>query len=54
VIGAASRRADVYYAFGHGHLGLTQAATTGRIIADLIHRRAPVIDLSPFSIARFR
>jgi glycine/D-amino acid oxidase-like deaminating enzyme len=54
VIGAASRRADVFYAFGHGHLGLTQAATTGRLIADLIYGRAPAIDVSPYSIARFR
>ena len=54
VIGAASRHPDVYYAFGHGHLGLTQAATTARLIADLIVNRPPIIDPSPYSIARFR
>ena len=41
------------YACGHGHLVVTQAATTGRLIADLIGERPPPIDLTPFSIARF-
>jgi D-amino-acid dehydrogenase len=54
VIGPSPTHPDVQYAFGHGHLGLTQAATTGRLVADLIGRRAPPIDVSPYSIARFR
>ena len=54
VIGRSSVHPGVFYAFGHGHLGLTQAATTGRLVADLIHDRPPLIDLSPYSIARFR
>jgi len=36
VIGPSPRRPSVFYAFGHGHLGLTQAATTGRLIAALV------------------
>jgi len=54
VIGPALTRAGAYYAFGHGHLGLTLAATTGRLVADLICQQPPVVDLSPYSIARFR
>jgi D-amino-acid dehydrogenase len=54
VISVASQHPGVYYAFGHGHLGLTQAATTARLIADLIQDRPPVVDPSPYSIARFR
>ena len=53
VIGPSPRHPNVFYAFGHGHLGLTQAAPTGRLIADLIGRKPATIDMSPYSIARF-
>ena len=53
VIGPSRRHASVFYAFGHGHLGLTQAATTGRLVADLIAGRTPPIDLAPYGIGRF-
>jgi D-amino-acid dehydrogenase len=53
VIGRSLRRRDVVYAFGHGHLGLTLGPTTGRLVADIVIGRAPSVDLSPFSIARF-
>ena len=53
VIGAAPGAPGVFYAFGHGHLGLTQAAATGRLIRDLVNGRPAVIDLSPFSPRRF-
>jgi len=52
VIGRA-RLPGVFYAFGHGHLGLTQAAATGRLIADLVLGKNPPLDLSPFSPQRF-
>jgi D-amino-acid dehydrogenase len=53
VIGASPSNPNVFYAFGHGHLGLTQAATTGRLIADLIAGKPPTIDIAPYAIARF-
>ncbi|MER9328137.1 FAD-binding oxidoreductase [Mesorhizobium sp. M0488] len=53
VIGRASRARPVVYAFGHGHLGLTQAAATGRLIRDLVLGQTPPIDLAPFSPQRF-
>jgi D-amino-acid dehydrogenase len=46
-------RANVVYAFGHGHLGLTQAAATGRLSPSCVTGRPPAIDLSPFSPQRF-
>lgn len=52
-IGALPNRPDVFCAFGHGHLGLTQSAGTAAIIADLITGQDPGIDLAPFSPARF-
>src|SRR5690606_20835021 len=53
VIGPAAGRDDVFYAFGHGHLGLTQSAATGALVRDLVLGRTPAIDLSPFSAQRF-
>lgn len=52
-IGSAKATPDVIYAFGHGHLGLTQSAGTAGIVADLLTRQAPAIDLTPFSPQRF-
>jgi D-amino-acid dehydrogenase len=54
VIGRSSGSANVAYAFGHGHLGLTQAAATGRLIADLVMGDNPATDLKPYSPQRFR
>jgi D-amino-acid dehydrogenase len=53
VIGPSPSNQRVLYAFGHGHLGLTQAATTGELIADLLCGVTPSIDIRPYSIARF-
>lgn len=53
VIGRARNAPETVYAFGHGHLGLTQAAATGRLIRDLVLGETPAIDLSPFSPQRF-
>ena len=53
VIGAASRVPNVWYAFGHGHVGLCGGAPTGRAIADLIAGRPPSLDLHPFRVTRF-
>jgi len=53
VIGASRATPDVVYAFGHGHVGMTAAPMTGRLVADLISGRRPAIDLSPFAAGRF-
>lgn len=53
VIGPSIKQENVYYAFGHGHLGLCGGAPTAKIIADLIGGRQPAIDLAPFRIDRF-
>lgn len=53
VIGMSSRSNRILYAFGHGHLGLTQSATTAALIADLLGGRAPTTDLQPYAITRF-
>jgi D-amino-acid dehydrogenase len=49
-----SRRSrNIVYAFGHGHLGLTQSAGTGRLVANLLTGAPQPIDMFPFSPQRF-
>ena len=45
---------DVWIAAGHGHLGLTQAPITARLIAESIDGAPTTLPLAPYSIARFR
>ncbi len=52
VIGRSPRAPAVCYAFGHGHLGLTMAATTADLVARILtDRTAP--DAAACSIERF-
>lgn len=53
VIGASPRAANVIYAFGHGHLGLTQSAGTAEIVSDLIQGQPPSLPMDAFSASRF-
>jgi len=53
VIGPSRATPDVIYAFGHGHVGMTAAPMTGKIVADLVAGRPPSIDIAPFSASRF-
>jgi D-amino-acid dehydrogenase len=45
---------NLYLATGHGTLGWTMAAGTGKVMADVISRRLPAIDLDGLTIARYR
>ncbi|MGH6761233.1 MAG: NAD(P)/FAD-dependent oxidoreductase [Phyllobacterium sp.] len=53
VIGHAKSGPNIVYAFGHGHLGLTQAAATGRLVRNLALGENSPLDLAPFSPQRF-
>ena len=53
VIGVSARHRNVFYAFGHGHLGLVSGAPTGRIIAELVAGKTPTIDVTPYRPDRF-
>jgi D-amino-acid dehydrogenase len=53
VISRVSGNPGLLLAFGHGHLGLTLAAVTGRLVADLAVERAPLVDVAPFRADRF-
>ena len=52
-IGRSARAGNLWYAFGHQHLGLTLAAVTGEMIAALSAGEAPPIDAAAFDIDRF-
>lgn len=54
VIGPSARHRAFIYAFGHGHLGLTQSAATARLVRDLITGQEPAIDMHPYRAGRFR
>lgn len=49
---SGGRHPNCYFAFGHGHLGLTHAAITGRLIADLAAGRDSGIDMAPYRVDR--
>jgi D-amino-acid dehydrogenase len=53
VIDRAPQAPNAYFAFGHGHLGLTGAAVTGQLIADLVAGRRPPIEMAPYRADRF-
>jgi D-amino-acid dehydrogenase len=53
VIDRGRRFKNSFYAFGHGHIGLTLGPVTGKLIADLVSDRKPGIDLAPFAVDRF-
>ena len=53
IIGATPL-ANLLLATGHGTLGWTMAAGTGRVIADLISGRKPEIDMTGLTMARYR
>ncbi|MGE0522734.1 MAG: NAD(P)/FAD-dependent oxidoreductase [Variibacter sp.] len=53
VICRAPRYPSAYLAYGHGHLGLTLGAVTGRLIADMAAGRAPLVDMRPYDVRRF-
>ncbi|MDM0012025.1 D-amino acid dehydrogenase [Variovorax sp. J22P168] len=44
---------NLMLATGHGTLGWTMAAGTGRVIADLVSGRAPEIDMEGLGVARY-
>lgn len=53
VMSASAKTPGVYYATGHGHLGLTYAATCARLMGQLVTGERPELDLHPYRINRF-
>ena len=53
VIGRSPRHRNVFFAFGHDHLGLTMAGITGKLVAELATGQPTTVDLTPFRPDRF-
>jgi D-amino-acid dehydrogenase len=54
VISEAPRHRGLFFAFGHGHIGLSNGPITGQVIGDLLLGKAPGFDIEPFSALRFQ
>jgi D-amino-acid dehydrogenase len=52
MIGRAPRHTGLWFNFGHHHIGLSLAAGSARLLADLLHGSSPVIDPAPFDPRR--
>jgi D-amino-acid dehydrogenase len=53
VIGPSKHVQNVFYGFGHGHMGLTWGPSTGRMLAELMGGKPTNADLTPFRVERF-
>jgi len=53
IVSPSSKMPGVFYATGHGHLGLTYSATTARLIADMVAGVKTSVDIKPFRIDRY-
>lgn len=53
VLGRSDTCGNVFFNFGHGHVGLTAAAPSGRLVAELIGGVKTAIDPAPYRVGRF-
>lgn len=53
IIGPAPKHKGLWFSFGHAHHGLTLAAVTGRMIAEMVTGQKVFVDPAPFAPARF-
>jgi D-amino-acid dehydrogenase len=53
ILGPARRHKGLWFNFGHQHHGLTLAASSGRLLAEMLTGETPFADPAPFRIERF-
>ena len=53
VIGQSKNYENVFYSFGHHHLGWTLGAISGKIVSKMIIGEKTNLDLTPYSSSRF-
>lgn len=53
VLGAAGKHRGLWFNFGHAHHGLTLAASSARLLGELIRGEIPFCDPAPYALERF-
>ena len=53
VIGPSKNYKNVFYSFGHHHLGWTLGAISGKIVSKMIAEENTNLNLQPYSSLRF-
>lgn len=53
IIGPSTASDKICYAFGHGHLGMTQAAATAVLVCQILTGKKPPMDITPLRVNRF-
>jgi D-amino-acid dehydrogenase len=53
IVGAAAKHPGLYFAFGHGHFGMTGGPPSGRLVARQLAHRPLGIDPAPYDVRRF-
>ena len=53
VLGEVPGQSGLYLAFGHGHFGMTGGPPSARLVSQLINRKQPSIDPTPYACSRF-
>ena len=53
ILGPAPKHPGLWFNFGHAHHGLTQAASSGRLLAEMMCGETPYADPRPYRVERF-
>ena len=53
MIGKAPKHKQLWFNFGHNHIGLSTSAGSAKILADMIDNKKIAIDISPYCPNRF-
>ena len=53
ILGRAPRHANLWFAFGHAHHGLTLGPVTGRLVAEMMTGEPPFVAPAPYRADRF-
>jgi len=53
IIGPSTRQKTVFYAFGHGHNGLSGAPMTAKVLVRMMREKPVSLNMAPFAVERF-